>query len=136
MEKEESESPEINEVNWYELFGKNVSEVCTTVGVDSKFLEKFEYSDSIYLKDIKNGYELWFNKTPDEELSHVTLYNENVDGYHKYNQSLPYGVDFDKCNNTDVIRRFGDTSVKSGGSMNVFCCCILLVKLINYFYKL
>ena len=83
-------------------------------------LEKFEYSDWAYFKNKRSGYELWFSKEPDFRLSHVTLYNQDVEGFNRYKGNLPFGVDWEKWNNTMIIRRFGDTPVKGGGSINVF----------------
>ena len=120
MEDKEIEPNEFNDVDWYQLFGMNVNDVLSTINIDKNYLDKYEYSDSIYLKDKKNGYELCFNKNTTDELAHVTLYSEGVDSFHRYVKTIPYGVDFDKWNNTDIIRRFGDTNVKSGGSTNVF----------------
>ena len=65
----------------------------------SEPLDKFEYSDSVYYKFKQFGYELCFSKDADESthLAHVTLYNEAIDGYTKYDGNIPFGIDWDKC---------------------------------------
>ena len=72
-------------------------------------------------------------------LSHVTLYNKGVEKFEKYKGRLPFNIRWSKkadkekptkdgkfpskrvpMDNKSIIRRFGDTPIKGGGTVNVF----------------
>ncbi|CAI2379871.1 unnamed protein product [Moneuplotes crassus] len=125
---------ESEDFDWNDYFGQEMNDVMPKISpIDEesgelKIGNKFEYSDSIYFKFLDEGYELCFSKVPDSGaavLAHVTLYNSEIETFSQYKEKLPHnitwkGTEAIPMNNTAIIRRFGDTYVKGGGTVNVF----------------
>ena len=49
----------------------------------------------------------------------VTLYNESVDKFQKYQYKLPYGLSLE-VKNQEIVRKFGDSKEKGGGSIPIW----------------
>eukprot|EP00343_Euplotes_focardii_P003056 CAMPEP_0205804960 /NCGR_PEP_ID=MMETSP0205-20121125/8020_1 /ASSEMBLY_ACC=CAM_ASM_000278 /TAXON_ID=36767 /ORGANISM="Euplotes focardii, Strain TN1" /LENGTH=154 /DNA_ID=CAMNT_0053075373 /DNA_START=3 /DNA_END=467 /DNA_ORIENTATION=+ len=134
----------VEDMDWNDFFGKGITDVLPyiTNEEDEQYQKgfKFEYSDSIYYKFHKRGFELCFNKiegSGSTALSHVVLYSEGVENFSEFKGKLPYNLQWEMkknpkyhsgesesdlipTNNTMIVRRFGDTTIKGGGKVNVF----------------
>ncbi len=54
-----------------------------------------------------------------DTIDFITVYNENIDKFSRCPFKLPYGLTFDQ-KNQDVVRKFGDSKEKGGGSIPIW----------------
>ena len=75
-----------------------------------------QFKDIKYFSNFNKGISLCFKN---DILDSIFLYNENIDKFHRYNNKLPYLINFD-MKNVDIIQLLGDTPKKGGGNCPIF----------------
>jgi hypothetical protein len=64
-----------------------------------------------YINYLENGISFCFRN---KKLQCVYLYNDNIQGFKQYKESLPFNLNW-KMHNTDIVHIFGDSKIKGGG---------------------
>lgn len=105
-------------IDWYSLFGKNVSDPQLQSIIDPEDSHKFgkkSFKDADTTHDYYFSYEKGLSLSFKNEIfNSVFIYGKNDKKFKAYEGELPYSLNFD-MRNGDVVGFFGEPNRKNGG---------------------